>query len=251
MTVKQHAMQQSELRGFFAGLGTAVDIARQAQEELDRITATRFSIFRYFKTGELDLSRIFADLLDPSGRHGQGDRLLRLFLDMLPKTDGFSSEMINQLCSCNLQECRVRREMKTQEHRQNAPGSIDIVLEMPDDLWIGIENKPWAEDQDDQMGFYLRDLEKRGTGRMLYFSKDGKNPTEWPKLKPVDRDRCLTVPYPRGNDGSPSVERWIEECRKKCEAEVVRWFLKDLLKFIRRKFEFRTTDMSDAEENWS
>ena len=236
-----------ELTGFFAGLTAAVDVAKQAQAKLDRVAATQFSVFSYFEpVVENDLSRIFVDLLCPTGSHGQGDRFLRLFLDMLQKTDGFSSEMISKLSSCNLQECQVHREMQTQEHRQNAPGRIDIVLEMPNNLWIGIENKPWAVDQDQQIEFYLKDLRKRGTGRMLYFSKDGKNPTEWPTLKPEARDRCLTVPYRRGNDGSPSVEHWIEECRKRCDAEVVRWLLKDLLKFIRREFEFRTIDVSDA-----
>ena len=80
---------------------------------------------------------------------------------------------------------------------------------------------------------------------MLYFSKDGGNPTEWPNLEPEERDLCLTVPYRKGNDRPPSVEYWIEECRKRCEAEVVRWFLEDLLKFIRREFELRTKNVSD------
>ena len=236
-----------ELTGFFAGLGTAVDMAKRSREELDRIAATQFSVFRYFKTVvESDLSRIFVDLLRPSGSHGQGDRFLRLFLNMLQEADGFSSELISNLSSCNLQECQVHREFQTREKKVAAPGSIDMVLEMPGNLWIGIENKPWAKDQDRQIEFYLEDLTNRGTGRMLYFSKDGKNPTEWPILKSEARDRCLTVSYRKGNDRNPSVEQWIEECRRRCEAEIVRWFLKDLLKFIRRKFELRTNDVSDG-----
>ena len=231
---------QAELKGFFAGLGPAVAIAKRAQAELDRIAATRFSVFPYFSAGELDLSRIFADLLDPSGRHGQGDRFLRLFLDGLP------SEMRSSLSGLNLRECKVHLEFPTREHREEAPGRIDIVLKMPNDHWIGIENKPWAEDQDQQIKRYLKDLMGRGPGGsgtawILYFSGDGEKPTEWQDLKPEERERCLTVPYRRGNDGSPSLEHWIEQCREKCEAEVVRWFLKDLLEYIRCKFEIPGT----------
>ena len=239
---------RAELTGFFSGLGAAVDIAERTQEELDRIAATQFSVFSYFRPVETDLSRIFVDLLRPSGSHGQGDLFLRLFLDGLKDTDGLSKGMTSSLSSHNLRECKVHPELRTQAYRDKAPGRIDIVLEMPDNVWIGIENKPWAKDQDRQVEFYLKDLRNRGTGRMLYLSKDGKNPAEWPTLNREARDRCLTVPYRRGKDGSPSLEHWIEKCRERCEAEVVRWFLKDLLHFIRREFVFRAHDVSEAEE---
>ena len=242
---------RDELTGFFAGLGPAVAIAKRAQAQLDRIAATRFSVFPYFNTGELDLSRIFADLLDPSGRHGQGDRFLRLFLDLLTKTDGLPSEMRSGLSGRNLHECEVHLEFPTREHREKAPGRIDIVLEMPDDVWIGIENKPWAEDQPEQIKDYLKDLKERGTAWILYFSGDGKKPNEWRELEREDQDRCLTVPYCRSTDEKPSLESWIQRCREQCEAEVVRWFLKDLLEYIREQFKFRAHDVSDAEENQS
>ena len=234
---------QAELKGFFAGLGTAVDIAKRAQAELDRIAATQFSVFRYFNTRELDLSRIFADLLDPSGRHGQGDHFLRLFLD----SDKLPRALSSSLPGRNLGECRVHLEFPTREGRR-----IDIVLEMPDNLWIGIENKPWAKDQDwrsspvvdqrhsIQIKDYLNDLKSRSreTAWILYFSGEGKNPSKWSELTPEERERCPTVPYRSDNDVSPSLEHWIEKCSERCEAETVRWFLKDLLKYIR--MEFRT-----------
>ena len=261
--IKTH---QAELKSFFAGLGPAVDIAKRAQAELDRIAATQFSIFPYFNMGELDLSRIFADLLDLSGRHGQDDRFLRLFRDefsrdsrraggpgegdssLRPFLDKLSSSMSIGRSGLN-HKCEVHLEFPTREHREKAPGRIDIVLKMPNGLWIGIENKPWAEDRERQIARYLKDLKERGTAWILYFSGDGKKPNEWRELEREDQDRCLTVPYRRGNDDSPSLEHWIERCREQCEAEVVRWFLKDLLKYIREQFEFRAHDVSDAEEN--
>ncbi len=243
---------RSELTGFFTGLGSAVDIAKRTRQELDRIAATQFSVFPYFTTVlESDLSRIFMDLLRPSGSHGQGNRFLRLFLEMLNKPDGFSSGVIRNLSNRNLNECQVHSEFPTQEYREKAPGRIDIVLEMPDNLWIGIENKPWAVDQDRQIEDYLRDLRKRGTGHMLYFSGDGNNPTEWPNFDRETKDCCLTVSYRKGSNDCPSLEHWIEKCRERCEAEAVRWFLRDLLKFIRQEFVFEAHNVSSSQENGS
>ena len=85
--VEAHATKlKAELTSFFGGLVPAVDIVRRAQKEMDRRAATKFSIFDYLCVRETDLSRIFADLLDPSGSHGQGDRFLSLFLkETLPE----------------------------------------------------------------------------------------------------------------------------------------------------------------------
>ena len=44
--------------------------ARSVERELDRHLARRFNIFRYLRDDELGLSRIIADLLDPTGEHG-------------------------------------------------------------------------------------------------------------------------------------------------------------------------------------
>ena len=44
----------------------------RAREEQDRRTGRRFSAFDLVRTQELDLSRIFRGLLDPSGDHSQG-----------------------------------------------------------------------------------------------------------------------------------------------------------------------------------
>ncbi len=235
---------QAELTGFFAGLGPTIDIAKRAQAKLDRIAATRFSVFRYFHTGELDLSRIFADLLNPSGRHGQGDCFLQLFLDMLPSR-------MSILCSGpNLHQCEVRTEFPTRGHGEQAPRKIDVVLKMPNELWIGIENKPWADDRDGQIEAYWKDLNERGTARMLYFSGEGTDPSKSSlgNLRSTPH-RWLTVPFRSDTDGKPSLESWIQRCREQCEAEVVRWFLKDLLEYIRRQFKLPTPAISDAGEN--
>lgn len=200
---------------------------------MDRRAATKFSIFDYFHVQETDLSRIFADLLNPSGTHGQGDRFLSLFLNETlpdyPHPRTFTNAQM------------VHLEYSTHERRK-----IDIVLEMPDNHWIGIENKPWAEEQENQVKAYMEYLQgkvkRSGTAWILYLSGDGSDPQTLP-CDPELRKCCRTVPY-RKNHTDRSLEIWIEQCWRECEAEQVRWFLKDLLTYIQRNFKKENQSMA-------
>ena len=220
-----------DLQAFFTGLGPAVRIARRAQAELDRRAATRFSLFDFFHERETDLSRIFGGLLDPGGTHGQGDRFLRLFLDEVRQV--LDGEVLGRFPAGNLRDSRVRLEHRTDRRR-----SIDIVVRVRDDTWIGIENKPWAGEQPDQVSGYLEYLRTRAgpNAWLIYLSGDGERPRTLPD-GPEDRMRCPTLPYRGAGSGSPSLESWVEKCRAECEAERVRWFLTNLLEYIRKRFE--------------
>ena len=226
---------KAELQAFFAGLGPAVRIARRAQAELDRRAATRFSLFDFFHERETDLSRVFGGLLDPAGTHGQGDTFLRLFLDEVREV--LDGEVHGRFPAGNLRDGRVFLE-----HRTDAGRSIDIVVRVRGDTWIGIENKPWAGEQPDQVSDYLKYLRTRACPEtdpdawLVYLSGDGKRPETLPD-DPEDRIRCPTLPYKGAERGSPSLENWVEKCRIECEAERVRWFLTDLLEYIRKWFE--------------
>ena len=241
------------LTSCIASLSPAVDIATRAQADLDRIAATRFSVFRYFRERETDLSRIFADILNPSGSHGQGDSFLRLFMAELTwQGNEWSNMMRDVLPNASLEGCKTHLEFPAERRR------IDIVLEIPyeekdDVFWIGIENKPWAGDQEGQIADYLDTLLKKSpeNARMLYFSGDGKNPSKgaWGGSDDQKRLLCLTVPYRQNSDEHPSLENWLQQCWEQCEAERVRWFLKDLLEYIKSQFEIPVHTDSETEEN--
>ena len=226
---------KAELASLFAGLGPAVDIARRAQAELDRRAATRFSLFSYFHERETDLSRIFGGLLDPAGAHGQGELFLRLFLEEIRKA--LDDDARSRFPSAQLHECKVHLEYHTDKGR-----SIDIVLEMPGNVWIGIENKPWAREQHNQISDYMEYLtskvgQDQETGSwVIYLSGDGRHPKTLPEA-PQEQRQCPTVPYRSVERAAPSVESWISKCRMECEAERVRWFLTDLLEYVKRQFE--------------
>ena len=221
---KEPARQlEAGLRTFFAGLAPAISVAVEAQRRLDRVAATQFSVFHYFKANENLVSGIFADLLRPNGSHGQGVAFLRLFLEEIDR--GGKDSIRGSGDYGSLERCAVYTEYPTPAGRR-----VDIVLEL-DGKWIGIENKPRALEQKDQLQDYLEFLQTGDKGAcILYLSGDGE-PAETIK----DEAHYLTIPYGRTRDG-PSVAHWVAECHRCCDAENVRWFLKDLLKYISRMF---------------
>ena len=83
---------------------------------------------------------------------------------------------------------------------------------------------------------YLRSKTEEEDAWILYLSGNGNAPETLPE-KGKGRERCLTMPY-RTRDGKPpSVENWIRRCGEQCEAERVRWFLKDFLEYVEGNFE--------------
>ena len=223
-------VHQNGLGRFFAGLGPVVEYSKRAQEKLDRIAATKFSVFEYFNVHETDLSRIFADLLDPVGRHGQGDLFLRLFLVGIQRS--LDETLRREFPLSDIHQAKVHLEYSTDKMRR-----IDIVLEMPNNHWIGIENKPRAEEQEDQVKDYLKFLQNKvrqsgdGTAWILFWSGNGKPPTTLPD-DTEGKKHCVTVPYQRTSNKPPSLENWVRKCWEQCEADRVRWFLRDLLEYI-------------------
>lgn len=227
---------EADLAAFFAGLGPVVAAARRAQAVLDRKqamldrrVAPQFSVFDYSKEQETNLSCAFGRLLDPAGTHGQDDVFLELFL-------GEIRRLREDFPYPDTRGCKVYLEYTTNG------GRIDIVLEMPGKHWIGIENKPWAAEQENQVTNYMTYLEELaesvegGTAWILYLSGDGSDPETTEGLSEEQISRCLTMPYRTRNEKLPSVENWIRRCGERCEAERVRWFLKDFLEYVEKNF---------------
>ena len=192
------------------------------QAELDRQLAVRFNVLEeFFYPDEQTLSRLFAWLLNPAATHGQGDTFLRLFL---------------QICcveeALDLQGVQVKTEVCT-THIKNANRRIDIVITGKD--WVvGIENKPWAGEQAEQLADYqthLSNLNKKHAV-LVFLAGDNKQPMS------LDINHttcpCRTVPY-RAFGGKDCVD-WLKQCVGACEAEKVRFFLLEMKNFIERQF---------------
>ena len=198
-----------------------------APKRLDNLTASAFSTFQYFDVEEKMLSSIFADLLRPYGSHGQGATFLRLFLKEIDRGDrGGLRKMVDY---GKLERCEVLVEYATSNGRY-----IDILLRSGSGgQWIGIENKPWAQEQPCQLQDYLSDLQERDPlAGILYLSGSGEDSQT---INEDESERYLMISYGYRGE-APSIAHWIEQCESHCQADKVRWFLRELRDYIDRTF---------------
>ncbi|MDE0064895.1 MAG: PD-(D/E)XK nuclease family protein [Gammaproteobacteria bacterium] len=230
---------------FFDRLKPGLDSARKLERELGKRLAHRFNVLDYMRTDELGLSRIIADLLSPEATHGQGSLFLYRLLDHF-HDDLARSEL-------DLADAQVFVEYEIANQRR-----IDIVVRMPHVngkvFCLAIENKPYAGDQEGQVRDYLDYLEQEHASRFLliYLSPAGEGPSEWslPQREIKHwRGRLFIMPYHDQYGGDTvvadtyrelrarvSLSNWLAECRKTCEVEKLRSFLKDTELFCRKTF---------------
>lgn len=220
------------LEVFFSGLETRLQGAAEYRAKSARLIGTDFSIFRFIDY-ESQFSAILADLLDPTGTHGQGSVFLSKFLDMIGKRAvvspiGVLAPLRETVTSRRIS---VRREQPTHNGR-----FIDIVVG-EGDLGLGIENKPWAGDQDGQLrdyATYLSRCYKRGWV-LLYISGAGNLPATY-SLPSSERTRLLNAGNYLELSYAADLAEWLDACVHACDADKVRWFLRDFQDFAMTKF---------------
>ena len=220
---KRQSRVDDSLQDFFDMLGLRLKLAREERREKNVFLALDFNVFSYIQPDEPRLSDLIAELLSPDGKHGQGDTFLQLFIQQL----GID---VNRPPRASP---KVRREEPV-TYPPNSYGFIDIVLEFGA-YGIGIENKPWAVEQKDQMARYHNHLEHAyPNGFCLVFLSDGRNPetltTELQKtLKEAGLFRILSY--------SSGIRKWLRECDKECKADKIRWLIRDFEAFLGTEFE--------------
>ena len=234
---------------FFADLVPRLQTARELESELDRHLARRFNVFDYAKTDELGISRILADLLDPQGPHGQGTRFLERFVGELGEQVFRPDFSTGRIC--------VAVEKVIPSNRR-----IDVYVKIGTGetaQCLAIENKPYAGDQENQVKDYLDYLSRRFKKRfvLIYLSPKGEGPSNWSIPKKELREwkgRFAILPYctvdseryHEGQENQPNVFEdfcipysladWFKECRRSCEVDRLRWFLRDAEVFCKRTF---------------
>lgn len=212
-------------------------------KEAKRLYADRlapdFNIFDYLRDDEMGLSHCIASLLNPAGTHGQGCVFLESFLkvidQLLPEALNINwSETATDACQVNLENQAIGQRR------------IDIYLRFKNGEIIGIENKPWAGDQKDQLKDYakfIKDEVKDKKWLLIYLSN--YEPSEY-SITNVQRDelekfgKFLTLSY-------ETLIEWLQDCAYRSKALVVRVYIEELSKFIRMKVN-RKLDMSEEEE---
>lgn len=119
----------------------------EAKQRYAAELAPDFNLVDHLRNNEVALSRYLGLLLDTQGVHGQGELFLRGLLQRLGQP-GFQPQDL----------LRVELEQRTHSGR-----FLDIYLEFRGGV-IGIENKPWAADQDKQLEDYARFLQLSARG---------------------------------------------------------------------------------------
>jgi hypothetical protein len=220
--VSEQAIQQLLDQVVFE-LGTL----RSAKRKFSAQLAPDFRIFDYLRDDEIALSKCFADLLNPNGKHGQG----RLYLDSFLKIIGWQS---------SVKDCKVELEKQANGMRR-----IDIFLRFDEGL-IGIENKPWAEDKKDQLHDYAEYLNRSAIGKgwkLIYLCNEA------PPEHSIKSEKRLSL---FGNHHFVHltydiVVDWLEACAAQSKALVVRVYVEELAKFIRSKI-IGEMDMNETTE---
>lgn len=215
------------LETFYSVLNQTLHSHREATRRLDHFLSTGFNVFRVIRPNENRLSEVIADLLDPSGSHGQRRKFLDAFLQVINRPDLKDKKLP-----------KVGREVWTDHNSENPYRRIDIVVEFENKAFgLGIENKkpePGTGDLQGQLEDYYHHLKnKYGENKfcLVYLTKDGSDPDEKSiecslreRLK--SENKLVCVSYSHG------IREWIEECCRLCESDKFRWFLRDFMDYI-------------------
>ena len=243
--------------------------ARMVERELDRHLARRFNVFRYVRDDELGLSQIIAELLDPAAEHGQGTTFLEAMLELLGIPFRFTG---------------TERIRVLQERQIPGPRFIDVTVDIPtgDGLFcLAFENKPYAEDQPGQCCAYLEFLREQYEERCLlvYLPPRYRMPDEsslprehreWWKdhfcVLPYVADHASSGDDDHSDGDSPalvwidsagdaafagdgaSLADWFGTCCKLCDAERLRWSLREAQLYCQDHFGEST--MTDTEARY-
>jgi hypothetical protein len=226
------ALNRADLQQFVQGLQYRIRLLAETRVHTDRLLATRHNVFGYIQPDENNLSDILRDLLDPAGPHGQGDTFLRQFVAKLPGQ------------SFTVGPCSVFRESVTSRIESHLR-RIDILVDFGKS-GIAIENKPWADDQTDQISDYVSHLERQFAGKfvIVYLTRDGAKPTS---LDSGESDRLLDEKKLIRWAYQGDVSAWLKQCYKDCEAEPVRIFLRDFMEYVDDKFRITSEEEEEDE----
>ena len=209
----------AELESLFSGLSSYLGLAARFEARTAQLAAPSFSVFKYI-SDEDDVTRILRDLLDPQGDHGQGSLFLRVFREQRGLT----------VPEPELGRATVRDQVQTPFNRRP-----DLLIDVPDQLVLGLENKINAADQNEQVKDYVKFVQLRSRGRnwvFVFLTPDGRPPSPQ-SMPPRDREeeekqhRFFCLSYRK------EIHDWLRSCIGPCRAERVRAFVTEMSAWAR------------------
>ncbi len=253
------------LEKFSSSLHQKLQIYREEKRRWDPFLSTDFNVVsefiiineNYFPR-ENRLSDIIKCLLDVNGSHGQQGKFLEAFLKRLYEKNHFDTDIEQRpyFLKCLFEKNRpdrvaelsgkqrqVEREAPTL-YNENRRRLIDITVDF-EGFGIGIENKPWTHEGNNQLGDYYSNLKRKYKNKefcLVFITPDGRKPeTIRNRDDLIQKGELYCLSY------RSDILGWIEECWQLCESDKFRWFLHDFREYIRDEpFAFEEND--DAKE---
>jgi hypothetical protein len=214
-----------------AAVKPALLAADREWREVAAKEAPQFRALSLLGPDENGLSDIIAELLDPRASHGQGETFLTLFSSRCGPVGSYPKDCVT-----------VHRESCTVKHRR-----MDILID--GGIWgIGIENKPWAGEQKDQLHDYADDLESRFGKNFLLIRLTGRDVD----VKSMDAERQKELSE-HGKFASWRYDTdllpWLNECRhpRHCQSARVSTFIDEFTRYITAEFVMATNPRADME----
>lgn len=196
-----------------------IDTHLKFKKEYDKQLALDFSLFQFFTIGENKISQVLAYFLDVNQNHGQGNMFLKDFVKTFCD-DEIDIEQLENICEKTITENR----------------RIDIYIKLKG-FTIAIENKIWADDQNNQLRDYSTFLEQKSQGNylLLYLNPYGLEPkpksiNEKLKESLIKEKKLKIISYK--DDIINLINTWLITC----EADNVSHFLKEFKKYLEIKF---------------
>lgn len=191
--------------------------------ENNKQIAPDFNAFEILYALELPLSRMIGEFLNPKGSHAHGQIFLDLFIDKFLQNNSVLKKSKNI-------------SLKLEHAIEN--GRIDIIIDFDNKFGIAIENKPYADDQNQQIiryCDYLSSVYGNNNFSMIYLSADGSEPTE-KSLTKNEREQLgkqfVIISYPQ-------IRTWYIECAeitKKANSERLTVIIYEFAEYINRIF---------------
>lgn len=201
-----------ELNQLLKGISNII-LQEKTQQEEKRKRGENFNVFKILglSTSEVRLHSAFlAELLNPNGEHGAGDKFLKIFIEEIShKSDGYNNHDF-VFDTLSVKEVKVEKDIGPVEDEHG--GRIDICLEDEKGCYVIIENKIYAGDQSKQMKRYwnyAQEMCNKNTNkyRLIYLTLDGHEPSK-DSLVDLQSEAYICLSY--NHDIIPWLNRCVE-----------------------------------------
>jgi hypothetical protein len=209
-----------ELSKLFDEMLFRINLFLQFKHQADRYLSSDFNVFDVIAPDENKLSDILANILDYHGSHGQGPDFLNEFLRFLS----------GKGLPVPLENYSIHREV-------SANGRIDLLLDSQS-FAIIIENKPFTQDQLDQLNRYYEAMsQKRGENvAVVYLNKNKQFPQYFSSEQKKQQLISLSSDNKFKVISYLELKDYLMQCYQKCHSNKFRYFLDDFIRYVHNTF---------------